>query len=119
MDPYHALNRRILKGKVCVATQTEDACTPSLSYISVSCQTETSIKENLPQHERTEKEQLIILSPKVGKGKYPCRIGSCTKELPHGRMIGHLRYYHKDSFYEVSLVNFIDYMTLNYKIFRD
>ncbi|XP_014483241.1 PREDICTED: E3 ubiquitin-protein ligase sina isoform X2 [Dinoponera quadriceps] len=107
LHPYHALNRKRLKGKVCVATQTEGTCIPSTSYVSVSCQTETNenpAKENLPQHEpqHEQKQQLIILSPKVGKGQYPCRIGSCAVELPHGRMIGHLRYYHKNSFYEFS-----------------
>lgn len=97
---------------MCVATQTEDACIPSTSYASISCQTEIAAKENLLQLEpKPIQKQLTILSPKVGKGPYPCLIGSCTVHKPHGRMIGHLRYYHKDSFYEVLLVNFINHET--------
>ncbi|XP_011139628.1 putative E3 ubiquitin-protein ligase SINAT1 isoform X2 [Harpegnathos saltator] len=104
LHPYHALNRRILKGKVCVATQTENTCRPSIIHASIACQTETSFKEKLPQHElqHDQRQKLNILSPKVGKGQYPCRIGTCIVELPHGRMISHLRYYHKDSFHEFS-----------------
>lgn len=92
---------------MCVATQTEDTCTPSMSHVSTSCQTEPLSKE-LPQLklQQEQKQQLIILPPKVGKGTYPCHIGSCMISLPHGRMINHLRYYHKDSYHEVPLGQF-------------
>lgn len=51
-----------------------------------------------------QQKETTTLSPKVGKGTYPCRMGSCTVELPHGRMISHLRYYHKSEFFEVLFV---------------
>ncbi|XP_012529543.1 uncharacterized protein LOC105832819 [Monomorium pharaonis] len=95
LHPYHALNRRILHNKICVATQTDDVCMPS-----IACQTE-SINEANEITLRNERQNLVTnLAPRVGKGSYPCRIGSCVMELPHGRMIGHLRYHHKDVFYE-------------------
>ncbi|KAL6260640.1 hypothetical protein P5V15_008160 [Pogonomyrmex californicus] len=94
LHPYHALNRRILHNKICVATQTEDVCMPS-----TACQTE-SVNQIKPITTKNEQKLTLNLAPRVGKGSYPCRIGSCTLELVHGRMIGHLRYYHKDIFYE-------------------
>jgi len=80
-----------------VATQTDDICMPS-----TACQTEpiNQVKPITPRNE-PQKSTMINLAPRVGKGSYPCRIGSCVMELPHGRMIGHLRYHHKDVFYEV------------------
>lgn len=42
------------------------------------------------------------VAPIIGKGKYPCKIGNCTEELVHGRMIPHLRYYHKEELIEVT-----------------
>ena len=42
--------------------------------------------------------------PPVGKGKYPCKIGNCTEELPHGRMLPHIRFYHNDSIIMVLLI---------------
>lgn len=104
LHPYHALNRRTLHNKVCVATQTEVVCMPSTSS---ACQTEpvNQVRHVSP---RNEQRPVINLAPRVGKGVFPCRIGSCTVELPHGRIIGHLRYHHKDVFYEVLLSNFMD-----------
>lgn len=96
LHPYHALNRRILHNKVCVATQTEVVCMPSTSS---ACQTEP-VNQARHVSPRNEQKPLINLAPRVGKGVFPCRIGSCTVELPHGRIIGHLRYHHKDVFYE-------------------
>lgn len=95
MNPYHALNRRVLHDKICVATQTEDIFMPS-----TACQTEP-VNQDKSITPRNEQQKLINLAPRVGRGSYPCRIGSCVMELPHGRMIGHLRYHHKDVFYEV------------------
>ncbi|XP_015595229.1 E3 ubiquitin-protein ligase SIAH1B [Cephus cinctus] len=40
--------------------------------------------------------------PKAGKGIFPCRVGFCLAELPHGRMIPHVRYFHEDKLYELS-----------------
>lgn len=85
-----------------MATQTED-----IFKSSTACQTETvnqtqSVNQSRSITPRNEQQKSIInLAPKIGKGKYPCRIGSCIMELVHGRMIGHLRYHHKDVFYEV------------------
>lgn len=96
MNPYHALNRRVLHNKICVATQTDNICMPS-----TASQTET-VNQATPIIPRNEQQRSILsLAPRVGKGSYPCRIGSCITELPHGRMIGHLRYHHKDVFFEV------------------
>ncbi|XP_072742491.1 uncharacterized protein [Anoplolepis gracilipes] len=118
LHPYHALNRRILHNKVCVATQTEAVCMPSTSS---ACQTEPM---NQIGHfsSRSELQRPIVnLAPRVGKGVYPCRIGSCTVELPHGRMIGHLRYHHKDVFYEFSTRDaiFKEKWSLEYVLNRD
>ncbi|KYQ57659.1 putative E3 ubiquitin-protein ligase sinah, partial [Trachymyrmex zeteki] len=95
LNPYHALNRRVLHNKICVATQTDNICMPS-----TASQTET-VNQATPIIPRNEQQRSILsLAPRVGKGSYPCRIGSCITELPHGRMIGHLRYHHKDVFFE-------------------
>ncbi|KAM0737162.1 putative E3 ubiquitin-protein ligase sinah [Formica fusca] len=103
LHPYHALNRRILHNKVCVATQTEAVCIPSTSS---ACQTESvnPSRSLILKNEQQLQQQrpMINLAPRVGKGVFPCRIGSCTVELPHGRIIGHIRYHHKDVFYEFS-----------------
>lgn len=96
MNPYHALNRRTLHNKICVATQTEDIFTSS-----TACQTESANQTKSITLRNEQQKSVINLAPRVGKGKYPCRVGSCIMELPHGRMIGHLRYHHKDVFYEV------------------
>jgi len=105
LNPYHLLNRKILHDKVCVATQTENICIPSTSS---ACQTEPTIK--IATLKNKEKRPAVILVPKIGRGLYPCRIGSCSAELPYGRIIGHLRYYHKNMFYEVLLTpNFVNY----------
>ncbi|KAL0112156.1 hypothetical protein PUN28_011917 [Cardiocondyla obscurior] len=93
LNPYHALNRKILPNKVCVAIQTENSAMPS-----TSCQTEdveqavSKLNNLLPKP--------MSLAPKIGKGTYPCRIRPCKNDLPHGRMIGHLRYYHRQVYYE-------------------
>lgn len=102
IHPYHALNRKLLQGKVCVATQTEEVCMPSTSS---ACQTDldSQVRHIIFKSEQ-QKPINLNLAPRVGKGQYPCRIGSCTKNLVHGRIIGHLRYYHKDVFYEVLLI---------------
>ncbi|KAG5312349.1 SINAL ligase, partial [Acromyrmex insinuator] len=95
LHPYHALNRRVLHDKICAATQTDYICMPS-----TASQTE-SVNQATPIIPRNEQQRSILsLAPRVGKGSYPCRIGSCITELPHGRMIGHLRYHHKDVFFE-------------------
>ncbi|XP_018349450.1 PREDICTED: uncharacterized protein LOC108752831 [Trachymyrmex septentrionalis] len=95
LHPYHALNRRVLHDKICAATQTDNICMPS-----TASQTE-SVNQAIPIIIRNEQQKSILsLAPRVGKGSYPCRIGSCITELPHGRMIGHLRYHHKDVFFE-------------------
>lgn len=96
MNPYHELNRRILHNKICVATQTE-----SISMPSTACQTEPINQDKSITLGNEQRKLMLNLAPRVGKGSYPCRIGSCTMELVHGRMIGHLRSYHKDVFYEV------------------
>jgi len=75
---------------------------------SSACQTEP-VNQARHVSPRNEQKPLINLAPRVGKGVFPCRIGSCTVELPHGRIIGHLRYHHKDVFYEVYCsADFID-----------
>ncbi|XP_050460112.1 uncharacterized protein LOC126856001 [Cataglyphis hispanica] len=101
LHPYHALNRRVLHNKVCVATQTEAVCMPSTSS---ACQTESVNPSRCLtlKNEQLQQKPMINLAPRVGKGVFPCRIGSCTVELPHGRIIGHIRYHHKDVFYEFS-----------------
>ncbi|XP_011863568.1 PREDICTED: uncharacterized protein LOC105559681 isoform X2 [Vollenhovia emeryi] len=100
LNPYHELNRRILHNKICVATQTENIFT-----LSTACQTE-SANQDISITPRTEQQRTTTnLAPRVGKGSYPCRVGSCVMELPHGRMIGHLRYHHKDVFYEFNAKN--------------
>ncbi|KYN00365.1 putative E3 ubiquitin-protein ligase sinah, partial [Cyphomyrmex costatus] len=93
LHPYHVLNRRILHNKICVATQTDNICMPS-----TASQTESTNQPIVPKNE--QQRSILSLAPRVGKGSYPCRIGSCIMELPHGRMIGHLRYHHKDVFFE-------------------
>jgi len=96
LHPYHALNRRVLRDKICAATQTDHIYMPS-----TASQTE-SVNQATPIIPRNEQQKSILsLAPRVGKGLYPCRIRSCITELPHGRMIGHLRYHHKDVFFEV------------------
>ncbi|GAB1866758.1 Tyrosine kinase receptor Cad96Ca [Camponotus japonicus] len=102
LHPYHALNRRILHNKVCVATQTEVVCVPS---ISSACQTEPVNQATHVSPRNEQQKPVINLAPRVGKGVFPCRIGSCTVKLPHGRIIGHLRYHHKDVFYEFNARN--------------
>lgn len=99
LHPYHALNRRILHDKICVATQTDDIQMPS-----TASQTEP-VNQTQSIIPRYEQRSMISLAPRVGKGSYPCCIGSCVMELPHGRMIGHLRYHHKDVFYEFNAQN--------------
>ncbi|XP_071638215.1 uncharacterized protein [Temnothorax longispinosus] len=116
LNPYHALNRRTLHNKICVATQTEDIVMPS-----TACQTEpmTQAKPITPRNE--QQKFMLNLAPRVGKGLYPCRIGTCVMELPHGRMIGHLRYHHKDVFYEFNAKDNIlkKKWTLEYILNRD
>ncbi|XP_018397879.1 PREDICTED: uncharacterized protein LOC108775914 [Cyphomyrmex costatus] len=104
LHPYHVLNRRILHNKICVATQTDNICMPS-----TASQTESTNQPIVPKNE--QQRSILSLAPRVGKGSYPCRIGSCIMELPHGRMIGHLRYHHKDVFFEVQHV--IKFMNLD------
>lgn len=78
-----------------MATQTEDTFMSSTaSQTEIMTQTRSATPRN-------EQQKSTNLAPRVGKGNYPCRIGSCVMELAHGRMIGHLRYHHKDVFYEV------------------
>lgn len=98
LHPYHALNRRILHNKVCVATQTDVVSMPSTSS---ACQTELVNQAESVTPRSEQKKPMINIAPRIGKGVFPCRIGSCTVELPHGRIIGHLRYHHKDVYYEV------------------
>jgi hypothetical protein len=106
------LNRKILHNKVCVATQTENICIPSTSS---ACQTEPTTK--IAALKNKEQKPAVMLAPKIGTGLYPCRIGSCSAELPYGRIIGHLRYYHKNMFYEVLLIsNFANYTVMINKI---
>lgn len=99
LHPYHALNRRILHNKVCVATQTDIISMPSTSS---ACQTEPVNQAESVASRSEQKKPMINIAPRIGKGVFPCRIGSCTMELPHGRIIGHLRYHHKDVYYEFS-----------------
>ncbi|KMQ91655.1 e3 ubiquitin-protein ligase sinah, partial [Lasius niger] len=105
LHPYHALNRRVLHNKVCVATQTEVVSMPSTSS---ACQTEL-VNQAEPVMRSEQQKPMLNLAPRVGKGVFPCQIGSCTVELPHGRIIGHIRYHHKDVFYEVSA----DFISVN------
>jgi len=79
-----------------VATQTEDISMPS-----IACQTELINQDKSITLRNDQHKSMLNLAPRVGKGTYPCRIGSCVVELVHGRMIGHLRHHHKDVFYEV------------------
>ncbi|XP_071637303.1 uncharacterized protein [Temnothorax longispinosus] len=64
---------------------------------------------------------MLNLAPREGKGLYPCRIGTCVVELPHGRMIGHLRNHHKDVFYEFNAKDNVlkKKWTLKYILNRD
>lgn len=70
---------------------------------SSGCQTEP-LNLAKPLQIKNEQQKSVSMAPRVGKGLYPCRIGSCIMELPHGRIIGHLRYHHKEMFYEVLLI---------------
>lgn len=84
---------------------------------STACQTEpVNQPKSAPKNE--QQKSMINLAPRVGKGSYPCRIGSCVMELPHGRMIGHLRYHHKDVFYEVSVIKFANVIGIIIKLFK-
>lgn len=82
-----------------MATQTDDISMPS-----IACQTESINEANAITVKNEQQKSPINLAPRVGKGTYPCGIGTCVMELPHGRMIGHLRYHHKDVFYEVECI---------------
>lgn len=86
-----------------MGTQTEIT-----TFTSSACQTEPNVRKQ--NYNKKPEQKPAILPPKIGKGTYPCRIGSCTIELPHGRIIGHIRYHHKDAFHEVLLV---DIMKIN------
>lgn len=95
IDPRHDLNQSDLQNKICVSTQTE-----------IATETDNSINNNnqptlITKCSNTGITYLFKEGPAVGKGKYPCRIGSCHEELPHGRMIPHIRYYHKEHIVEV------------------
>lgn len=72
---------------MCVQTQTDSGIPDSVPLV------------NLPN--KTVKDLDSRTAPTVGKGKYPCRIGNCPEELPHGRMIPHIRYYHEADLMEV------------------
>lgn len=94
IDPKHQLNKTVLQNVVCVQTQTD-------SSINTDMVTDSAPLVNEPN--KTAKELDIRVAPAVGKGKYPCRIGSCPEELPHGRMLPHIRYYHNADLMEVIL----------------
>ncbi|XP_058791742.1 uncharacterized protein LOC131664557 [Phymastichus coffea] len=94
IDPQHSLNRKVLEGRVSVSTQTENLFkNDGINNNNVLITNCSNIAINN-----------WLKGPVVGKGKYPCRIGDCTEELPHGRMIPHLRYYHKENIVEEKMV---------------
>lgn len=60
-----------------------------------------SVQTDDPAVVEKNAKKLKLASPLAPKGKFPCRIGACEHELPHGRMIPHIRYFHSNKFYEV------------------
>ncbi|XP_077263961.1 uncharacterized protein LOC143898389 [Temnothorax americanus] len=80
------------------------------------------ISTKLQDIKRNEQQKCMLnLAPRVGKGLYPCCIGTCVMELPHGRMIGHLRNHHKNVFYEFNAKDNVlkKKWTLEYILNRD
>ncbi|XP_046608846.1 E3 ubiquitin-protein ligase sina-like [Neodiprion virginianus] len=75
LHPMHSLNNR---GRNSVGSQTETNV--------VIAKNGSKITKRAP--------------PEAPKGKFPCRIGTCVETLPHGRMIPHIRFYHKNKFHE-------------------
>lgn len=64
---------------------------------TISTQTENKI---IIEEDVEEIPEVKLTEPLAAKGSFPCRIGKCTFEGPHGRMLNHLSYYHKDRLIE-------------------
>lgn len=86
IDPKNIINTKIFQNKICVATQTDEL--------------EENF-EDISNNNDSIKEVDYSIPPPVGKGTYACRIGQCPEQLGHGRIIPHIRYYHKDNLIEV------------------
>ncbi|XP_046740290.1 E3 ubiquitin-protein ligase SIAH1B-like [Diprion similis] len=78
LHPMHSLNNR---GRNTIGIQTETEVVIAKNETNI-----TKITKPAP--------------PLAPKGKFPCRIGTCEAELAHGRMIPHIRFYHKHKFHE-------------------
>lgn len=107
MYPKHKINRRVLEDKICVSTQTENISKASVEVqtrnilICNNKQTQTNNTwvENGSKQKKKEKRKFVY--PKIGKGNYPCCLGSCTVSLTFEKIVEHLKSFHKDVFYEV------------------
>ncbi|KAJ8681478.1 hypothetical protein QAD02_017265 [Eretmocerus hayati] len=71
----------------------------------IGAQTQTDVVANLHSCDNFLNNKIsnanlsnLKVAPSVGKGTYPCKLGNCTEELAHGRMIPHIRYYHKETY---------------------
>ncbi|XP_047361141.1 uncharacterized protein LOC124953599 [Vespa velutina] len=127
MYPTHKINRRILENKMCVFTQTENISKASvevqtrnvLIWNNKQTQTNNTWMENRSKQKQIEKRKFHY--PKIGKGNYPCCLGSCTISLSFEKIVEHLKSFHKDVFYEFKENNGIFTQTceLEYMIPRD
>ncbi|KAF7388181.1 hypothetical protein HZH66_010948 [Vespula vulgaris] len=127
MYPTNKINRRILENKICVSTQTEKIFKASVEVqtrnilICNNKQTQTynTWMENGSTRKKIDKRKFHY--PKIGKGNYPCCLGSCTMSLSFEKIIEHLKSTHKDVFYEFKEDNgvFTQNCELEYMIPRD
>ena len=88
IDPKHRSNEKVInnKSQQCVQTQTDPELFDGQPIALI-----TNLN-NLRYNTLID----LKTAPPVGKGKYPCGIRPCNEEMPHGRMVPHIRYYHEN-----------------------
>ncbi|XP_066595312.1 E3 ubiquitin-protein ligase SIAH1B-like [Prorops nasuta] len=114
MEPYHRINRNVLQNKVNVSIQTAPTVTSKdAKGTQTEPQTNSLISNSISMCQTNTKP------PIIGKGNYPCRIGSCTAELPYGRIKNHLQQNHKFAYVEFTdtvLGLFQQHWSLSYNV---